>query len=75
MVLLVGVCGDLFHVFDESIGGFTAGVHVGAGIESMWVCVRDLCERIRCRFRPCCHGILAAGKVLACCCLVLCEIA
>ena len=75
MVLLVAVCRDLFYLFDESIGGFTAGEHVAVGIESIWVCVRDLSERIRCRFRPCCNGSWLQVKYLRLVVWFLCEIA
>ena len=47
MVLLVAFRWDHFYLFDESIGGFTAGGGVVVGMESMWfkseICCKNLC--------------------------------
>ena len=47
MVLLVAFRWDHFYLFDESIGGFTAGGDVVVGMESMWliseICCKNLC--------------------------------
>ena len=70
--MLVAVGLVFSHLFDVCIGGFITGGRDGVGSERMRVRVRDLFERLWCRFRPRCRGTLSAGEVVVffVCCVV-----